>query len=1260
MDTTAASKTDSIWMQGTRRNTRSSSNQDKEAKEKETNEVLDSKKKEEGGHIVRGPNNEVVEYTTSDDVSYKVMDSAYIATERADNPYFIATIQELKVSKKDNAVVVVKWYYRPSEVPDSVYQMLVKDRLEAIEDSKEREQILNEENRNRELFACDEDLTDVFPVSSLRGKCSILHFKRYNEVVGYDMKPDTFFYVLGYNPDTRRLTSTQGEVRVGPSHQWNASTRGIFQKATLPDILPAADREYKKEYEEKIWEPNVNECDLIMYLRSARSMAAFAGMCDGGSPEEGCIIASRDDTTINALNVLFQNKGDARVALQVLVKSPLPLTIERKWTEDQVKRFQKGLRQNGKNFYKIRKDLLPNMQTADLVEFYYLWKKVQENLMIQPQNKSRRQAALRRNPKNAPVVETGGETSSELESETDDDETRKKVCHHCQTTTSDDWSVYGSEGLRLCMECLVSFKKYGHNKRVDVNFDNSLSIEEMEEDPATPMSPMFMESVAKVPPPFMFKPIKEKLSEDHQPSINTKSSKRQWKMNGVDAGDQHEDVKRIKPEIKTEDVKSTLTWNTGDPSDKNKTSESENQSASDNLKESTETKLATNQPQDLTQSTRQQQPTQFHTQQPNESKALVLNHQNDKAGHTDLKNGDKTKIIQLQNDQSLLKTQKLPMQNLPTSASSTTSAYTKIHQSSEQDKPSEVQCKMEVNSPYKGTPVSQADFGTPPVLGSPMDHIPTPDGHHFHSDGAMGQALLPSGSRNISPTPAARTQSLYRQSSPLPTAVNNQPKPSSFNPPHPEINPDEEEEEEYLPPQHHITIPAGESLPPSFRYDHGNHRQLPSSPETILFGKKTKFAFYPNSVCSRTDYIWIPPKDVKVSPKLVKHPEPHSSGGFQHPQQQRTPQHRPSHDRDREHPRPAKFHEPNSAKREDPHAHTPRPTSSVQSVPRSSPCTSTPYEPHSRPAPSHSSYAALGPGTPALRTLRQYAGTYDAQRDAMSAMPLYPYSGQHAGRELRERELREREMRERLPKPGLENLKLLESLDHLSTSHHGVTIPPGHPSAVQSLNPQVIEQLRQAYPPGAVVGMPATSPQIPGFSPIIHPDFSAHQAANERISSERLAAIEQYRMELLHSHQHSHIHSHLHLHQPNAGAGPMPLNMVHPPGGVNEAMLHPYAVMALQAQSQQALASGLDPLHAASVTNQMLSLQGFRGPTPIMPNPAMPVPQPTMPGRPIDPLQQYLSATHHLQAVAHEQQLMEHRAALQEEYIRAMAMGHKP
>lgn len=40
-------------------------------------------------------------------------------------------------------------------------------------------------------------------------------------------------------------------------------------------------------------------------------MAAFAGMCDGGSTEDGCLAASRDDTTLNALNTVSMQQLSA-------------------------------------------------------------------------------------------------------------------------------------------------------------------------------------------------------------------------------------------------------------------------------------------------------------------------------------------------------------------------------------------------------------------------------------------------------------------------------------------------------------------------------------------------------------------------------------------------------------------------------------------------------------------------------------------------------------------------------------------------------------------------------------------------------------------------------------------------------------------------------------------------------------------------------------------------------------------------------------
>ncbi|XP_037234607.1 arginine-glutamic acid dipeptide repeats protein isoform X5 [Falco biarmicus] len=299
----------------------------------------------------RTDNGEITSFITEDDVVYRPGDCVYIESRRPNTPYFICSIQDFKLSKRDHLLMNVKWYYRQSEVPDSVYQHLVQDRHN--ENDSGRELVITDPViKNRELFISD--YVDTYHAAALRGKCNISHFSDIFAAREFKARVDSFFYILGYNPETRRLNSTQGEIRVGPSHQ-----------AKLPDLqpFPSPDGDTVTQHEELVWMPGVNDCDLLMYLRAARSMAAFAGMCDGGSTEDGCVAASRDDTTLNALNTLHESNYDAGKALQRLVKKPVPKLIEKCWTEDEVKRFIKGLRQYGKNFFRIRKELLPNKET---------------------------------------------------------------------------------------------------------------------------------------------------------------------------------------------------------------------------------------------------------------------------------------------------------------------------------------------------------------------------------------------------------------------------------------------------------------------------------------------------------------------------------------------------------------------------------------------------------------------------------------------------------------------------------------------------------------------------------------------------------------------------------------------------------------------------------------------------------------------------------------------------------------------------------
>ncbi|XP_014639322.1 PREDICTED: arginine-glutamic acid dipeptide repeats protein isoform X2 [Ceratotherium simum simum] len=444
---------------------------------------------------------EITSYITEDDVVYRPGDCVYIESRRPNTPYFICSIQDFKLSKRDHLLMNVKWYYRQSEVPDSVYQHLVQDRHN--ENDSGRELVITDPViKNRELFISD--YVDTYHAAALRGKCNISHFSDIFAAREFKARVDSFFYILGYNPETRRLNSTQGEIRVGPSHQ-----------AKLPDLqpFPSPDGDTVTQHEELVWMPGVNDCDLLMYLRAARSMAAFAGMCDGGSTEDGCVAASRDDTTLNALNTLHESSYDAGKALQRLVKKPVPKLIEKCWTEDEVKRFVKGLRQYGKNFFRIRKELLPNKETGELITFYYYWKKTPEAASSRAHRRHRRQAVFRRiktrtasTPVNTPsrppsseFLDLSSASEDDFDSEDSEQELKGYACRHCFTTTSKDWHHGGRENILLCTDCRIHFKKYGELPPIEKPVD---------------------------PPPFMFKPVKEEddgLSGKH--SMRTRRSR---------------------------------------------------------------------------------------------------------------------------------------------------------------------------------------------------------------------------------------------------------------------------------------------------------------------------------------------------------------------------------------------------------------------------------------------------------------------------------------------------------------------------------------------------------------------------------------------------------------------------------------------------------------------------------------------------------------------------------------------------------------
>lgn len=177
------------------------------------------------------------------------------------------------------------------------------------------------------------------------------------------------------------------------------------------------------------------------------------------------------------------------------------------------KRFVKGLRQYGKNFFRIRKELLPSKETGELITFYYYWKKTPEAASSRAHRRHRRQAVFRRiktrtastpvstpsRPPSSEFLDLSSASEDDFDSEDSEQELKGYACRHCFTTTSKDWHHGARENILLCTDCRIHFKKYGELPPIEKPVD---------------------------PPPFMFKPVKEEedgLSGKH--SMRTRRSR---------------------------------------------------------------------------------------------------------------------------------------------------------------------------------------------------------------------------------------------------------------------------------------------------------------------------------------------------------------------------------------------------------------------------------------------------------------------------------------------------------------------------------------------------------------------------------------------------------------------------------------------------------------------------------------------------------------------------------------------------------------
>ncbi|KAL7677676.1 hypothetical protein ACOME3_003916 [Neoechinorhynchus agilis] len=332
-----------------------------------------------------GTHRRISSWTDSAGNTYCRREFIYVDMGKRCHPYSIAQITQFK-DYPTGLYAYITWYLRKRDVPITA---LTDAETERASETTEQPHLVVKLNspsiKCRELFQSDK--RDSVPVKMIVGKCLVINYKNVSEVLAFIPEPNHFWVVHSYDSNNRRLCSFKNKVNVGPLYQ-----------AQIPEVGHVDPVVYDEEREDVDDTPlfcgqdcSLTEEEIDHYLEMARMVILINQNVK--SEQKRSLIHHGDESINLALATLTQCKYDPDYALEKLLdgNAVKPRSLGRcfsltaKFFNDaDTDKFQKGYKfalNNPGNipfFHTIKRDYLPHKRIAELVQFYYYWKRTEE------------------------------------------------------------------------------------------------------------------------------------------------------------------------------------------------------------------------------------------------------------------------------------------------------------------------------------------------------------------------------------------------------------------------------------------------------------------------------------------------------------------------------------------------------------------------------------------------------------------------------------------------------------------------------------------------------------------------------------------------------------------------------------------------------------------------------------------------------------------------------------------------------------------